>query len=163
MGCDIHLWVEVRENKEGTWRPLADAVPHHFWALGAFKGTDWVKVRMMDPRERRYGLFALVANVRNYNELAPFSFAERGLPADLADHTWSMRTGVPDAKYDLHSHSWATLREITEAPWPEEASTLDFHTWVMALKKAVEDKEDHPFIESEVTLDDVRIIYAFDN
>jgi hypothetical protein len=77
MGCDIHLYVEVR-GADGTWQSADE------WERDTDDGYTWVDV----PYEkeyyngRNYSLFAMLADVRNRDGLIPFS-QPRGLPMSL--------------------------------------------------------------------------------
>jgi hypothetical protein len=94
MGCDIHFHTEVKV--DGTWH-------HH-----------------SNPKiERDYWLFALLANVRNYDdEVQPIS-DPRGLPSDVSVVTqiYREKDGV-----DGHSDTWIAANEMAEVckKWNEK-------------------------------------------
>jgi hypothetical protein len=86
MGCDIHAMFEWRADSES-----------HYWHNGG------------DPRTGRcYELFAILANVRNYDDI-PFISEPRGIPEGCSTEfeVFSKSWGA-----DGHSHSHLTLREL---------------------------------------------------
>lgn len=56
MGCDIHGWLEVKDNGK------------------------WVAISELEDRERDYGRFAKLAGVRGEGEREPL-----GIPPDISD------------------------------------------------------------------------------
>ena len=87
MGCDIHAMIEKKE-KDYDW---------------------WINAG--DPEiGRDYLIFAVLANVRNYDNV-PYISAPRGVPSNACSpyRAWSQKMGV-----DGHSHSWLLLRELKE-------------------------------------------------
>jgi hypothetical protein len=109
MGCDIHMYVEVKKtvNGELTWVNVDN------WRVNQYydpTDPDGEKPYSVEPiyRQRHYSLFALLANVRNYGEDTPIS-EPRGLPADISPQTEA------EAEYwdsEGHSHSHFTLAEL---------------------------------------------------
>lgn len=86
MGCDIHCHVEVKFNDQ--W--------HHYTFL---------KI------PRYYGLFAKMANVRNYdNEVKPIA-KPRGLPQDITEMSKFVFKQWED---DAHSSSYLTSKEVVD-------------------------------------------------
>jgi hypothetical protein len=122
MGCDIHSFAEVK--KDGKWQRVME--PH-------FK--DWDGKLTTEPFAwRSYGIFAFLADVRNYSIITPLS-EPKGLPADSewlnSPHQYAYEnnpmngavipykereTNLQDisSDYDYHSHSWLTLKELTD-------------------------------------------------
>lgn len=103
MGCDIHLYVERRDGNRwvtaDSWtrsynRSAVNSVDNFY---------DW----------RDYALFAILADVRNWNDLLPIEYA-RGAPDDCCDE---VRGEIERWKNDAHHHSWLTLREILAFDW----------------------------------------------
>jgi hypothetical protein len=86
MGCDIHSHVEVR------------------------KGDYWEDVEFHPFRDRSYGVFALLAGVRNYSAVTPIA-EPRGLPYDLAFMT---KHKYSEWKDDAHSTSWLDAKELLD-------------------------------------------------
>lgn len=80
MGCDIHATAERRIG--GKWEEIPNLYPF-----------DW----------RSYGMFAFLADVRNYSAIRPLA-KPRGIPADSPNYT-----GDDDGH---HSHSWLSVEEL---------------------------------------------------
>lgn len=81
MGCDIHTAVQVRKN--GIWED--------------------VDLRVFDGRH--YGLFAFLANVRNYSAITPLD-DPRGVPDDFDSEAYR------EWGCDAHSASWFSGAEL---------------------------------------------------
>lgn len=122
MGCDIHLYVERREN--GRWVTADLWTPNQYYKPGNDEGEDPFTVEY-DNRfytQRSYNLFGMLANVRNGRGFAGIKTGEgfipiampRGLPEDVCDEVRhvSERWGV-----DGHSHSWFTVSELLRYDW----------------------------------------------
>ena len=110
MGSDIHMMAEVR--KGGKWKAVTDEVfPNPFHDPGS---EHFSKEFTADPhRGQNYFLFAILADVRNYDEVKPFN-EPRGVPED-ASPEWL--EAVDAWSGDMHSKSFYTLRELQDAPW----------------------------------------------
>lgn len=90
MGCDIHPYVEVRQNGKWEWEAFAEPP------------FDW----------RSYGMFGFLANIRNYSEV-PTIVEPRGLPDDVSCCV-KKHYGSDEDCYDWHSASWVTLKELLD-------------------------------------------------
>lgn len=109
MGCDIHMCLEGRNDAADNWvsadyfrinpyyRPERDDEPR-YWRVGIYSS-------------RNYELFAILADVRNYdNRIIPID-NPRGIPDDSCDvitdeyASWGI---------DAHSASYLTLKELKE-------------------------------------------------
>lgn len=91
MGCDIHIWAE-RKTANG-YEALVD---EEFSEGNA--PFNW----------RSYGLFGLLADVRNYSNVPPIAEI-RGWPTDASQAAQANY----DAWYcDAHSPSWLTIEDI---------------------------------------------------
>ena len=120
MGCDIHMWVEVRSPEADAWgnRPWAflKTPPQGFDEFAEEHGWDpsWYS-------GRNYDAFAMLASVRNGVGFAGIKTGEgfkpiampRGIPEDATD---DYKVKVEEYGIDGHSHSWLTLRELQEYP-----------------------------------------------
>ena len=102
MGCDIHIYTEIkmtlRADREGTqitqWFPADAYFPNPYVEMGikdpyscAFEGEETIPfLRTEIYKGRQYFLFALLADVRNYNGVTPMS-EPRGIPEDACRRT----------------------------------------------------------------------------
>lgn len=92
MGCDIHSFAEQ------------------------FIDGKWVEINCKEPfRARNYGVFAFLANVRNYFAITPIS-EPRGLPKDLT--TWWVKEYREYGDY--HTPSWLSIKELSEFNYDQE-------------------------------------------
>jgi len=117
MGCDIHLHIEVKKNgqwvehewesKYNTGQFYQDGTPmvDHF---ALFEDPLWIS--------RNYMLFAILADVRNRNEVEPIS-CPRGLPREMSD---TVRKRAEYWDLDAHSHSFIYLPGLLDYPWHEK-------------------------------------------
>ena len=98
MGCDIHSYVEVKQ--DDVWHRINDEIfPHDELERKYFKeGFSEEPLRW-----RNYRLFGFLANVRNYSDIPPLA-APRGYPPD--------GTRDPEDDNDRHSASYFTLAEL---------------------------------------------------
>lgn len=133
MGCDIHLFVE-KQVAPGEWVDIT--------------------TKEDDPG-RSYLLFACLAGVRNRTGVTPIA-DPRGIPANASD---AVREHAEAWFPDLHNESWLTLAELVIYDWPDEWLAPD--SW---WKTKYLDRWHQVVVEdSGLTLDDVRIVFAFDN
>lgn len=126
MGCDIHLYVE-RRDQDGIWHSLDtwNDDPDEPGRKSVYKwGPGFEQLAGPIYRERNYDLFAILADVRNgrgfagcdtgdgFNPIA----APRGVPDDA-----SPEYAAEVASWDGngHSHSWLTLGELLCYDWTQ--------------------------------------------
>jgi len=117
MGCDIHAYVEIREDGKWTHYDWRSKYEEGQYENGSTK-YDW-KAMFNDPLYigRNYNLFAVLANVRNGHGFAGIQTGEgfipidmpRGLPDDVTAKVQSESIGWG---VDGHSHSWFTVKEL---------------------------------------------------
>ena len=119
MGCDIHFFVEQKIDDKwisiDQWEKVNSRRDHEY---GLYYDVPWGKEFYQD---RNYGLFALLANVRNYWELEPIS-ERKGTPLDLSPR---VRAVFDYYEHDGHSHSWYTLKEILDFDWTQKVKRYD--------------------------------------
>jgi hypothetical protein len=117
MGCDIHLYVERREN--GKW-VTCDA-----WEKDPGDGgRASVPYKKSFYHGRNYDLFAIFADVRNGRGFAGVKTGEgftpisppRGIPADCCAEYRDVAEGWG---VDGHSHSWLTVADIMSYDWTQ--------------------------------------------
>jgi len=107
MGCDIHMYVERRVH--GRWQAVSDPQQpecpdaYHGWFCG----------------DRSYRLFAILADVRNYDGLVPIS-QPRGLPKNVSKPIRRLAAG----DVDCHSFTWLGVQELLDFDWDEPAGEM---------------------------------------
>lgn len=132
MGTDIHLQVQGRRPDDGVW----EFVKRKPFLLYGDEGLDWGD----DPTGRNYDVFAFLADVRNgfgfagvyRHEPVKPQFPHRGLPADYypsegqdeneSYEDYEARRAAftaGDVWVGDHSFTWATLKELRDAPWDD--------------------------------------------
>lgn len=142
MGCDIHLYVERREN--GQW-VSADKWTEDEWMKEHYPEEARPRVHHDDRfySGRNYDLFAILANVRNGSGFAgvitgtgliPIAMP-RGVPEDVSPE---YEAEVESWGSDGHSHSWLTVRELLDYNWDQVTTKIgivDLDTY-MKLREA---------------------------
>lgn len=125
MGCDIHMHVEYKD-RTGKW------------ACGDYFSLD-PDSTLENPRYdlqefyggRNYGLFSILADVRNYDNIEPIE-NPRGLPEDISEFVkrcykhWVMVA---------HSFSYFTLQELIDF----YKTSYDYDTDSGALKTIIDE------------------------
>lgn len=129
MGCDIHLYVERREDDKWV---TADT-----WELDKYAGELTVPYGQGFYESRSYDLFSILANVRNGYGFAgvptgvgfiPIS-EPRGIPEDACPEYLSV---VERWNGDGHSHSWFTVAELMDYDWTQvttKVGVIDLAEW----------------------------------
>lgn len=148
MGCDIHCIVE-RKGNDGMWK----AIKGQGYLIKMYKeylqeaieeqnteNISYYKKRISKVRkeqglssewifdDRHYELFALLADVRNYDEW-PALFADRGLPP-LPSITTQFE--LRDWRRDAHSWTHFSLKDIKDANWDQKViktAVVEDETW----------------------------------
>lgn len=139
MGCDIHIYTEVKkEGKWGAiqvpngWKKYLEGCLERAKAENNQDNIEYYTKRIYEEPDkvyegiysgRNYDLFAILANVRNGYGFAgcdtgdgfkPISLP-KGLPEDLSD------TVMREAEdWDGHSHSFHTLQDLLDYDWKKE-------------------------------------------
>lgn len=130
MGCDIHFYVERREN--GCW------VTADTWEKDeVFVGELTVTHEDKFYSGRNYNLFAILANVRNGSGFAGVKTGDgfnyiaepRGIPDDASSlyKSETFRWGG-----NGHSHSWLTVQELMDFNWTQVSvlqGVVDLRNW----------------------------------
>ena len=168
MGCDIHLYVEIRSKKNKEWG----------WYSTSFKG---------EFSNRTYGMFAALNNVRNHWGLKPLE--NRGIPNDIGNEVfheyykyvtkeetdnehecseeqankWVNNGGSTiisryNSKYcsdpDWHSANWCTPKELEDCyNQVFEKKEYDYLQWVALINYMETFEEEY----------DVRAVFWFDS
>lgn len=110
MGCDIHIFAEVKT--EGKWTKVGNI----------FKG--WREGELIDEPYcgRNYDLFAILADVRNGRGFAGVVTGSgfnpicepKGIPDDVSPE---IKEDSDRWNGDGHSHSWLTIQELLNYDW----------------------------------------------
>lgn len=145
MGCDIHMYCEVRERAEGaTWEPMIKAVfPDDYYRPEKPIGEYNTSHTHHPYKLRNYRLFENLCGVRSrglYSAVSP----SRGLPLDVTPEWEAQSRRWGD---DGHSHSWLSLEECR--------SLSKDHDWWW--------KNTMPVLEALGKYSDVRVVFWFDN
>jgi hypothetical protein len=148
MGCDIHMAIEIRDPKTGTWSWLHGAAPCGWCQDGRNRFPNrltgeretcyWCKgtQRVDGYDQRNYDLFGILANVRfvlgfggiDTGDSWPTIADNRGLPLDmspeLARSYQAARAGEDEEGYDRatsgdHSFTCLSLAEALAYPWDD--------------------------------------------
>lgn len=117
MGTDIHMRAEIKRN--GQWEAVGEVFENPYYKADK-PLNDWNKPLTAEPYgDRNYGLFAMLANVRNGYGFAGVvtgtgyaPIAEpRGLPEDMSPEVAEWMDS-----YD-HTPSYLTLAELESYDW----------------------------------------------
>ena len=151
MGCDIHAMIEVRTS---DW---AEDNPDH-----------WYWYNAGDPMiARNYGIFAILAGVRNYENFTPIS-PPRGRPSASDVKTSPSGAGMryTDSEVVEHSLSWVTLAELKAYPIDGvrseryEGDGLK-ESWTTLIERVEAAKK--LYAQPSATDEDVRMLFWFDS
>ena len=115
MGCDIHLYVEVRQ-ADGSWKSVDEWVTEDDYFHVPYKKQYY--------SGRNYDLFAILANVRNGYGFAGVKTGEgfnpisepKGLPADVSQE---VKQCSENWGADGHSHGWHTVADLLAFDWTQ--------------------------------------------
>lgn len=104
-------------------------------------------------QSRNYFIFGLLTGgVVRRDEVQKIFPQPRGFPDDN-QHRYGSRYEDLKDNVDLHSASWLSLRELAEAPYSEETRLMLGDWWFVMLDE----------LQALGGLDDVRIVFSFDN
>lgn len=104
MGCDIYMHVEYKD-RNGKWA-CGD-----YFSLHPNSTLEDPQYDVQDfCGDRNYGLFSILADVRNYDNVEPIDRPRR-LPEDISEFT---KRFYKDWEMDAHSCSYFTLRELID-------------------------------------------------
>ena len=108
MGCNIHLRLERKLKKDKVWNEYYTE-----------KAGEWENCCIFNYNktwgDRIYGMFALLANVRNYNGLEHIQL--RGMPEDCCDST-------------MECYGYRVTNEVKDEYYDWEVSREDADRWV---------------------------------
>ena len=125
MGCDIHIYIEFLDTKDGKWKVAAydektgEATPGGPINITVDNGDDLdiadAVEEMIHDRfqlkgfDRSYVFFAKLASVRNSWSITPLA-SPRGLPRDV-------NSFIRTAQRGHHSETYFTPEELLAADW----------------------------------------------
>lgn len=155
MGCDIHMFVEIREEwRPKTWQTVGRVFPYAYHRPDEIPTLWWEEdheeelnpVMTMHPYTgRNYDLFAVLAGVRGNAE--PIA-SPRGLPDDVSgwvayrSEWWGT---------DAHSRSYLMLEELQAQEWTERCASF------AAVVERLAEIRNRPGVLG------LRIVFWFDN
>lgn len=115
MGCDIHTRVEYMNHNEDWVCGDFFRINPYYSGKDPYATNPYSVVEVCD--DRNYELFAVLANVRNYDDL-PYIDEPRGIPDNACALT---RRDYREWGRDAHSASYFTLKELID--WNKSASS----------------------------------------
>ena len=112
MGCDIHLYTEAKDTKNGkkVWRNTDDWRLNPYYEKGNTDGETEYNLKSI-YHDRDYELFTVLAGVRQYNDKNVPISKPKGLPRDASK---VVKESSADYGADGHSHSFLTYAEIED-------------------------------------------------
>jgi len=125
MGCDIHMYAEVR--KDGKWEKAGEVFDNPWYKPDL--EIEWNTPKTDEPYcGRNYDLFAILANVRNGYGFAGVPTGTgfnpidkpRGLPEDVSKEVKGLSG---EWGLDGHNHSYLLLSELLGYDWEGQATT----------------------------------------
>jgi hypothetical protein len=116
MGCDIHMYREVRD-KDGTWRAFGEVYEYY----DPREEGDSIARLLMPDTGRDYALFGLLSCGVRCEPTKHLALYE-GLPEDVSPE---VQAAYDDWRGDAHSPNWATLKDLDEL-WQRLDSTIRF-------------------------------------
>ncbi len=124
MGCDIHIYTEVKKtiNNQNKW------VSSDYFKMNNYKYEDKFSVVEIF-KYRNYSLFSVLANVRNYDN-NKFISEPKGYPDDCCEFINGKFSYWGE---DGHSHSYFTLKELLD--FQKENEKIK-HSGMMSLENA---------------------------
>lgn len=162
MGCDIHLWTEVRRN--GKWETAGAWVENRYYESEDNESVyNRPRIREEFYGSRNYSLFALLAGVRGEHPDAPPLAPDRGLPADVSAEVQKYSDLMAG---DGHSHTYLTLREILDFAYGNGYGQRGENRFADYSKEFAEETIRKLTVlakDPALTADDVRIVFWFDN
>jgi hypothetical protein len=161
VGCDIHLYVEVRKN--GKWEQAGQMVKNEYYSEGDQDASDPESKPMVRERfwrGRNYSLFGVLAGVRT--SFPPIA-KPRGIPRDASKEV-KMISKRWDG--DGHTHSWLDLAELFDFAYGKGYGMKDknrFEDIDRYFAEVTMPKLINLAAEPGLKPEDVRIVFFFDN
>ena len=156
MGCDIHMHVEYRiqrHNKPAQWCDGNLYEVNKFYEMDPDDDEPKYRRVYLTNERRNYGLFGLLAGVRNYGT-KPI-VAPRGFPKDVPK---SIAEEYDSWGSDAHSASWLTLAELMNAARSHPDLLDDLVAELQEYFNRI-----FPNPAPLITQNELRIVFWFDN
>jgi hypothetical protein len=159
MGCDIHLYVEIRKN--GKWERAGQLVKNPYYYPDE-DGPENTKLVHEDFwKGRNYQLFGVLA--QGVRRDMDSSFKIKGLPKDI---TKEVKEIADYMGVDGHSHSWLNLAELFDYAYKGDYGKKDknrFEEIDSYFAEVTFPKLIALAAEPGMKPEDVRIVFFFDN
>ena len=166
MGCDIHSFVEYRDDGRWSVAPGVFVSDHRHdmpqGSEGFFSGREFFEARS-PVDSRNYALFGFLANVRgrgpSCTQLLDGGPHLRGVPDDASDFVAAER-----AQWGAYGHSphWLSLRELVSGSMAAAMHHPDYKYFSDQLKFSLDQLVE--FADKRgLDHDDVRLVFWFDN
>ena len=169
MGCDIHMYVEVKGSV--NFRKAQGWQCGDLFSIIDPTDLDEKPERIGLLEDRVYSRFAVLADVRNRGNYPCISYP-RGLPDDVTKY---VKEEYEDWRLDAHSCSYLTMREIVE--FHESVKPMnEFGGYILEplIDRLVERADElhimydfkmsRPFTKEVLAkMENIRIVFWFDN
>lgn len=151
MGCDIHVYIEIYEDKRWEMSTAALFKSQYYRAGDNKFGLAQFSIQPQVPRN--YGLFATLAGVRNYDAVEPIC-SPRGLPDDVSRGVLAQSD---DDGVDGHSHSYFKIKELLAYAEETKKEASEFNITMLPIIKKIR-KTFSYYNENQI-----RLVFWFDN
>ena len=172
MGCDIHMYVERRNDKYGGGK--TEWVNGDYFSIEHPNKPECAISQQDLWGERCYDLFAVLANVRNrgYGEAYPYIDEPRGLPDDVTEY---VKQEYDSWCIDAHSCSYFTLKELVEFHNAKKPTNIFGYDILEPLIERIKHRANdfniiydfewkHPWTDDMLNkMDNIRIVFWFDS
>lgn len=151
MGCDIHTFVEKRNEDTKQWELVKDDV----FSLDNYDKEYYKKDKSsVIFGWRNYRMFSILNDVRNSCGIIPMYDTDRGFPDDISKEV-EMEY---DSCYD-HSESYLTSKELIDFDYDKKATENESYRDYLGDLFFTHIEE----LKSLGNPDEVRVIFWFDN
>lgn len=171
MGCDIHLFIEVKRKSSKHWFGFGGQfqLTRNYWMFGILaKGVRTEPAHSYEPRQipidsASGAVEELMLYINDENPEHKYETTENAMERELKSRAfvWRDETGKPThvSDVDIHHHSWLTMDEYAKAiEWfNEDAKEENFTCPVdyVAVLSAMKTFSEQGY--------DCRVVFGFDN
>lgn len=151
MGCDIHIYTEIRPSGKLSWesKDSVEEIPSQDGEID-YDTSSYIHI------PRNYNLFALLAKVRGEYDCS--LECKKEIPEDASETT---QREFKQFGCDGHSHSWLTLTEVKKHLTKIFITSSDVR-WAIEDYQHIKDRMENLKTEG-MSNEDVRIVFWFDN